>query len=283
MADLHRIRKVTRLPLTGAKAKAPLYPLQVGMPALDSIHDDSVAFKPKGVRSTYRILRTTETDTYEKTDAALGFAKALRAQKTPATAAIKAAARKPPSTGDQFGGTDRKAAKLSVGSGKTEIFSDISKLIPTLPLHDAMAKLKIPLGPTSGRVSQEQRNIRLTGFLYAASREADNDFHLIVGRAPTASGPPMFMTMEISGLPPNNNSAFAAINGARTSYKKFFGAKLPLAGYDYYSANPIPVVIEGSLFWDATHSTGQAPGPPSLKPNMPTIWEVHPITSIKLG
>jgi len=283
MADLHRIRKVTRLPLTGAKAKAPLYPLQVGMPALDSIHDDSVAFKPKGVRSTYRILRTTETDTYEKTDAALGFAKALRAQKTPATAAIKAAARKPPSTGDQFGGTDRKAAKLSVGSGKTEIFSDISKLIPTLPLHDAMAKLKIPLGPTSGRVSQEQRNIRLTGFLYAASREGDNDFHLIVGRAPTASGPPMFMTMESSGLPPNNNPAFAAINGARTSYKKFFGAKLPLAGYDYYSANPIPVVIEGSLFWDATHSTGQAPGPPSLKPNMPTIWEVHPITSIKLG
>ena len=283
MADLHRIRKVTRLPLTGAKAKAPLYPLQVGMPALDSIHDDSVAFKPKGGRSTYRILRTTETDTYEKTDAALGFAKALRAQKTPATAAIKAAARKPPSTGDQFGGTDRKAAKLSVGSGKTEIFSDISKLIPTLPLHDAMAKLKIPLGPTSGRVSQEQRNIRLTGFLYAASREADNDFHLIVGRPPTASGPPMFMTMEISGLPPNNNPAFAAINGARTSYKKFFGAKLPLAGYDYYSANPIPVVIEGSLFWDATHSTGQAPGPPSLKPNMPTIWEVHPITSIKLG
>src|SRR5258708_19688263 len=58
MADLHRIRKVTRLPLTGAKAKAPLYPLQVGMPALDSIPDDSVAFKPKGARSTYRVLRT---------------------------------------------------------------------------------------------------------------------------------------------------------------------------------------------------------------------------------
>jgi len=253
------------------------------MPALDSIHDDSVAFKPKGARSTYRILRTTETDTYEKTDAALGFAKALHGKKIPATAAIKAAARKPPSTGDQFGGTDRKAAKLSVGSGKMEVFSDISKLIPTLPLHDAMAKLKIPLGPASGRVSQEQRNIRLTGFLYAASREGDNDFHLIVGRAPTASGPTMFMTMEISGLPPGNNPAFAAINGARTSYKRFFGAKVPLAGYDYYSANPIPVVIEGSLFWDATHSTGQAPGPPSLKPNMPTIWEVHPITSIKLG
>ena len=283
MADLHRLRKLTKLPLTGAKAKAPLYPLQVGMPAIDSIHDDSITFKPKGARSTYRILRTTETDTYEKTDAAVGFAKALQAQKAPSTAAIKAAARKPPSTGDQFGGKDRKAAKLSKGTGKTETFSDVSKLIATLPSRNVMAALKIPLGPTSGRVSQEQRNVHVTGFLYAASREADNDFHLVVGRDPKASGPAMYMTMEISGLPPNNNPAFAAINGARTSYKKFFGAKLPLAGYDYYSANPIPVVIEGSLFWDATHSTGQAPGPPSLKPNMPTIWEVHPITSIKLG
>jgi hypothetical protein len=41
MPDLHRLRKVNDIPLTGAKAKAPLYPLQVGMPALDSIHEDS--------------------------------------------------------------------------------------------------------------------------------------------------------------------------------------------------------------------------------------------------
>jgi hypothetical protein len=283
MADLHRIRKVTRLPLTDAKAKAPLYPLQVGMPALDSIHDDSITFKPKGARSTYHILRTTETDVYEKTDASRGFAKALQHTKVPAAAAIEAAARKPPSTGDQFGGNDRKAAKLSIATGKPETFSDVSKLIATLPSHDVMAALKIPLGPTSGRVKQEQRNVHVTGFLYAASREADNDFHLVVGRDPKASGPAMYMTMEVSGLPPNNSPAFTAMNAARTAYKKFFGSKLPGAGYDYYSTNPIPVVIEGSLFWDATHSTGQAPGPPSLKPHMPTIWEVHPITSIKLG
>ncbi len=283
MADLHRIRKVTRLPLTNAKAKAPLYPLQVGMPALDSIHDDSVTFKPKGGRATYRILRTTETDAYEKTDAAQGFANALQQTKAPAPAAIKTAARKPPSTGDQFGGTDRKAAKLSIGTGKTETFSDVSKLIATLPTRDAMAALKIPHGSTSGRVTQEQRNVHVTGFLYAASREADNDFHLIVGRDPKAPGPAMYMTMEVSGLPPNTYPAFTAMNAARTSYKKFFGSKLPGAGYDYYSTNPIPVVVEGSLFWDATHSTGQAPGPPSLKPHMPVIWEVHPVTSIKLG
>lgn len=282
MPDLHRLHKVKKLPLTGAKAKAPLFPLQVGMPALDSIHEDST-FKPRGARTSYRVLRTTEVDGYEMTDAARGFASALQGQKMPEVAAIKDAASRPPSTGDQYGGQDRKAAKLSIASGKTETFTDLSKLIATLPARDVMAKLKIPLGPTSGRVKQEQRNIHITGFLYAASREADNDFHLIVGRNPKAAGPAMYMTMEVSGLPPAGSPAFAALNTVRTAYKKFFGAKLPLGGYDYYSTNPIPVVIEGSLFWDATHSTGQAPGPPSLKPHMPTIWEVHPVTSIKLG
>jgi hypothetical protein len=282
MPDLHLLRKLKEIPLTGAKAKAPLYPLQVGMPALDSIHDDST-FKPKGARSSYRVLRTTEVDSYEKTGAAQGFATALQGQKAPSSAAITAAARRPPSAGDAFNGKDRKAAKLSIGTGKTETFNDLSKLIATLPAHDVMAKLKIPLGSNSGRVKQEQRNVRVTGFLYAASREADNDFHLIVGRNPKAAGPAMYMTMEVSGLPLAGSPAFAALNTARTAYKKFFGNKLPLAGYDYYSTNPIPVVIEGSLFWDATHATGQAPGPPSLKPHMPTIWEVHPVTSIKLG
>jgi hypothetical protein len=282
MADLRKLRKKNYLPLTGKKAKAPLYPLQVGMPAMDSIHDDSITFKPKGARSPYRVLRTTEVDGYEKTPTAQAFAKALHGQKAPSMSAIKAAAKKPPSTGDQFAGHDRKAAKLSIGTGKTEVFNDLSKLIASLPAHDAMVKLKIPTSATSGRVTQEQRNVRITGFLYAASREADNDFHLIVGRDPKA-GPAMYMTMEISGLPPAGSAAFNALNTARTAYKSFFGAKLPLAGYDFYSTNPIPVVIEGSLFWDATHATGQAPGPPSLKPNMPTIWEVHPVTSIKLG
>lgn len=283
MPDLHLLRKRTVLPLTGKKTRAPLYPLQVGMPALDSIHDDSITVKPKGKRSPYRVLRTTEVDTYEKTPTAQSFAKALHGQKQPSIAAIKSAARKAPSTGDQFGGKDRKAAKLSIGTGKMEVFNDVSKLIATLPAFNVMAGLKIPLAPTSGRVTQEQRNVHVTGFLYAASREADNDFHLIVGRDPKAAGPAMYMTAEVSGLPAPGSPAFAVLNTARTAFKNFFGSKLPLAGYDFYSTNPIPVVIEGSLFWDATHSTGQAPGPPSLKPNMPTIWEIHPITSIKLG
>ena len=40
------------------------------------------------------------------------------------------------------------------------------------------------------------------------------------------------------------------------------------------------MLVEGSLFFDMSHATGTPPGPSSLRPNMPTIWEVHPITRI---
>lgn len=77
--------------------------------------------------------------------------------------------------------------------------------------------------------------------------------------------------------------AFGDLNAARTTYKNFFRANnLPGAGYHFYHP-PIPVQIDGSLFFDESHATGQAPGPPSLKSRMPTIWEVHPITNIRLG
>jgi hypothetical protein len=139
----------------------------------------------------------------------------------------------------------------------------------------------IPITAASGRVQEEQRNVQVTGFLYAASREADNDFHLIVGRDVSAPEE-MYMTMEVSGLPPADSDAFQHLNDARVSFKTFFGAQLPVSTYDFYHP-PIPVVVEGSLFFDMTHARGQAPGPSSLKSRMPVIWEVHPVTSIKLG
>jgi hypothetical protein len=294
MPDVRKKTRTQRLLLTGAKASAPLDLLRPGMPAHDSILDDKTTFKPKASGPTYRILKTTEVDAYEDTEPANALRKALHAQKTPAPAAIAAAAKLPvakrrpgkkpvpPPGGDDFVGTARKAAKLSIATAKTENFNDVSKLIASLTPVDQMVKLNIPTTVSSNRVQQEKRNVHVTGFLFAASAEADNDFHLIVGLDPKA-GQETYMTMEISGLPPAGSTAFAPLSAARTAYKQFFGAaNLPGAGYHFYQP-PIPVQIDGSLFFDATHSTGQAPGPPSLKSRMPTIWEVHPIANIKLG
>jgi hypothetical protein len=143
-----------------------------------------------------------------------------------------------------------------------------------------MKKHKPPIttGADSGRVAEEERNVRLKAFLYAASREADNDFHLILGRD-AAEEPHVYMTAEVSGLPPHASASFATLDGARQSFKDFFGNDLPGTTYDFYDP-PIPVEVEGSLFFDMSHANGQGPGPASLRADIPTIWEIHPISKI---
>jgi hypothetical protein len=292
MLDIDKKTRTNRLQLTDKKARQPLEPLRTGMPALDSIHDDSVTFKAKG--RTYRILKTTEVDSYENTPTALALRKVLHGVPQPAPSAIAAAAKlstskkpsgkkpAPSTSADDFAGTARKIAKLSIPAAPVENFKDVSKLIASLPSVSTMVALNISTAPNSDRVQQEKRNIHVSGFLFAASREADNDFHLIVGLDPNATQE-MYMTMEVSGLPPSASPAFGPLDTTRTAYKNFFGTQnLPGAGYHFYQP-PIPVQIDGSLFFDANHSIGQAPGPPSLKSRMPTIWEVHPISKIVLG
>ena len=268
--------KVRVLPLTGAKLSAPLDLSRRGMPALDSIHN-VVKFK------SFKIVKSTEIDSYEESPSALALQKALMGRQ-PSSAALTKAMKKPAPKGDNFGGTQRKAAKISIATGKTKTFKTVSALIASLPTDDKMIKRKpkIGKGANSDRVSEEMRNVGVSAaFLYAASREDDNDFHLIIGGDPQGT-PEMYITMELSGLPPKTSPAFAKLNTARNAYKKFFGTNLPGMTYDFYSP-PIPVKVKGSLFFDVGHATGSRPGPASLKSRMPTVWEVHPITSIELG
>jgi|SRR5215216_700728 len=249
-------------------------PLRAGLPAKDSIigvrdlvrrpaAGDVAAAEP----TRFRIIQTNELDEYEA--AASGAAAVAR------DAAVAAAP-----TGDNFKGTSRKAAKLSLGRGRVEQFDDVKDLIESLPdeqdmiLHDP----RIKTTSTSARVTEEQRNVRVSAFIYAASREDDNDFHLIIGRDPDST-PEMYMTMELSGLPPSSSASFRKLKAARDAYKEFFEEDLPGLRYDFYDP-PIPVEITGSLFFDITHATGSRPGPKSLKSRMPTIWEVHPISKM---
>jgi hypothetical protein len=268
--------KVRVLPLTGAKLSAPLNLSRRGMPALDSIHS-VVKFKAR-----FQIVKSTEIDSYEETPTALALKKALRG-KIPARAALAAAMKARAPKSDNFAGTQRKAAKISIAKGRSKTYKTVSALIASLAQDDKMIKRKpkIGKGATSDRVSEEMRNVGVSAFLYAASREDDNDFRLIIGGDPQST-PEMYMTMELSGLPPASSPAFAKLNGARAAYKKFFGKNLPNQTYDFYTP-PIPVKIKGSLFFDIGHATGSRPGPASLKSRMPTVWEVHPITSMELG
>lgn len=210
----------------------------------------------------YRIVETRELDAYERPLAT-------------AEVATVGAAQLP--AGDDFAGTDRRAAKISIVDAPTQQFDDVQGLVESLTADADMIGHDPPIAQDSSsqRVAEERRNVRVRGFLYAASRESDNDFHFIVGLDPAAA--PVYMTMELSGLPPQTSAAFDRLDAARTAYKTFVQGHLPGAGYHHYDP-PIPIEVEGSLFFDIKHAHGTHPGPASLRPD--TIWEVHPISKI---
>jgi hypothetical protein len=264
-------KKKSSTELAEASELSALNPLRTGMPAMDSIisikpleSSEAAAMAESLEVPRFRIIRTNEVDAYEKAATSMETLDAALAEAAP--------------VGDNFKGTARKAAKLSIANAPTKTFTDLKNLISSLPSHEDMVALKIKTTATSDRVAQEKRNVRGKVFLYAASREDDNDFHLILGRDPDSS-PEVYMTMELSGLPPDNKPSFEKLNAARDAFKAFFGGDLPGVSYDFYDP-PIPVKIEGSLFWDASHAKGSRPGPKSLKSRMPVVWEIHPITKI---
>jgi hypothetical protein len=247
-------------------------PVRAGMPAKDSIigvttPKPTTAAIAAGVQ--YRIFHTNEVDEYEEVETTV--------------AALAAATKKLP-RGNSFKGTARKAAKLSISTAPTEKFSDLKDLIKSLAPENEMKDHdpEITTKSTSNRVKEEKRNVRLPAFIYAASREDDNDFHLILGRDPDKS-PEIYMTMELSGLPPSSSASFNKLKAVRDAFKKFFDdnfeGNLPGLSYDFYDP-PIAVEVEGSLFFDMSHANGTRPGPKSLKSRMPVIWEVHPISKM---
>jgi hypothetical protein len=278
-----------------ANAKRP------GLPNPKSVVME-IPFAPAGVLSMaevspaapkYRILRTTEVDQYETPPSKLEVAQSLAPESMVLEAAKKAKKKKKTkgkpkaASSDLFKGTSRKASKLSISDAKTEKFADLEDLIATLVADKVMRTKGITRDAGSKRVAEEDRNVRVDCYIYAASREDDNDFHLILGRDPDAGGKELYLTMELSGLPPANAKSRAALEKARDAFKAFFAkhfaGNMPGTSYDFYDP-PIHVDVEGSLFWDASHGgpKDSKPGPQSLRAKIPNVWEVHPIAKIKL-
>ena len=179
---------------------------------------------------------------------------------------------------DTFRGSARACAKLSIASGAPQSFTDIGDVLDSLPSDESMRAMDIPKTADSCRLAEEQKMVTVTAFLYAASRESDNDFHCIVGRDPSL--PSRFMNVEVSGLPPSGSQFLAAMRAARNQFKAFFtanGDALPGSGYDKFDP-PISITVTGSLFFDVDH-VPPAVGPTGMKPQ--TAWEIHPVSVIQ--
>lgn len=176
---------------------------------------------------------------------------------------------------ENFDGSNRKDAKISISPAALESFATLRSLVSSL--EDAESMAAAISGTNSPRIAEEDRNVRIRRtYLYAYSRQTDEDFHVIIGstRRPTAST--KYFNIEISGLPPANAASFTALQEARDSFLSKASENLCSSGYFFYE-HPLKIEVTGSLFFDKQHHNGLI-GPASARP--PDAWEIHPVTSL---
>jgi hypothetical protein len=178
---------------------------------------------------------------------------------------------------DLFRGHDRAAAKTSISSAPTETFADVGTLLATLPSDATMHAKHIPSDATSSRVTEEERNVTVHAFLWAAKHEDDNDYHLILGS--TTSTDAVFLTAEVTGLPASGHF-LDRLRVPRVAFLAHFAGHPPGSQSYHRYQPPVPVTVSGSLFYDVDHPPG-AVGPAWAKPK--TAWEIHPVTALFFG
>ena len=196
------------------------------------------------------------------------------------------------SPADAFGGLYRKDVKTSIWrvSGAvtpTVAFTDIPSLLASVPIDTAMRashpELDMPANSTADqkaaapttRFPEEQQNVSVPAYIWYVGKEADNDFHLILGS--TADATATYMNAEVSGLPPGGVD-FDTLSQARAQLESLLGGRPdPSEGYRQLLPQ-LSVVVTGSLFFDGDHRPGEV-GPTGHQPK--TVWEIHPITNLQ--
>lgn len=134
------------------------------------------------------------------------------------------------------------------------------------------------------RVSEEQDNVQVEGWIVATKKESDNDFHVILAASHSeaeTTHPDRWhlMNVEISGLPSPPNAGSARLAAARAAFKGFFVPTVPDSpASSYVFVDPVHVRVDGALFFDVDHPAG-AVGPGSFKPM--TAWEIHPVSKLE--
>jgi len=127
----------------------------------------------------------------------------------------------------------------------------------------------------STRYAEEQRNVTVPAYLWYVGKEADSDYHLILGS--TADETATYMNAEVSGLPAGGVD-LDTLSQARTQLVGLLGGHPPDPGQYYPVTPPLGVRVTGSLFFDGDHRPGEV-GPKGHQPK--TVWEIHPVTDLQ--
>jgi hypothetical protein len=173
-----------------------------------------------------------------------------------------------------FKGHARAEAKTTLAHARIEKFKTLADLVAAIPTDDFMLNYEPPIDRDTPRVAEESRNVAVCAWIVATKREDDNDYHVMLS---DASGEVIF-NAEMSGIPATGNKTNRRkLLAARVSFETFVSEDGRKTGNYTGWGDPVPVYIEGSLFYDTEHRPG-AVGPSWARPK--SSWEIHPISKI---
>jgi hypothetical protein len=132
-------------------------------------------------------------------------------------------------------------------------FSNLDAFRASLLKDDAMRKKhpKLTVAPGNetaakaapgARVPEEKRNVEVTCWICDAKKEADDDFHVILGNA---AKPTQFLNAEVSGLPPIGSPDRIFLVAIRTEVQKLIG-NIPNTHFQLSSCDP---AAKGENHW----------------------------------
>jgi hypothetical protein len=179
----------------------------------------------------------------------------------------------------EYVGQVRATAKTSMATRKTETFETVGDFLASLPTDNYMRQTGV--NNKSLRTVDENRNVLLKkAFIFHITKEADQDFHLIVGDLNEKGEKVNILNVEIAGLPKDKTTRnyFFLERTRRQLYEKypdfFTGNRKTLSPKTKFPE----ITVRGSLFFDSHHTPDQI-GSGSEKPK--SVWEIHPVTYIE--
>lgn len=185
--------------------------------------------------------------------------------------------------GDAFAGQHRKAAKTSIFHGDPEEYDNVDSILSHLPASDdaMINNPDISEDCSSERTSPEKHFVSIkTAFIYGIYREADNDFHMIIGNGEKGGNGMQLLNVEIAGLPDESSPDYQKLKEIRDKIISKFG-DIQCKDNAYKTADLIPISIEGSLFYDIDHAPGKVGfTKDGISYHPTTAWEIHPASSI---
>lgn len=175
---------------------------------------------------------------------------------------------------NKFKGRARAHAKTTIAHAKLERFATLPDLVASLPDDQVMLSYQPRIDRDTSRVKEELRNVGVCAWIVATKREEDNDYHIILADDDGKT----FLTAEMSGLPEQGGKLNRKrLADARATFEDFVATEGRNANKYIGWGDPVPVYVEGSLFYDTEHKPGVV-GPKFARPA--TSWEIHPISKV---